>query len=93
MDEAKISQIDADVTCDHFEESGNIASKCAPDNAEMYQEALERYPNDASIDAVDEKRVRHKIDRVILPALGICYFFYVSPQKFCCCRLLTSHFH
>lgn len=47
-------------------------------NAELYAEALRRYPNDESIDKEDERRLRRRIDRRILPLLGFCYFFYVS---------------
>lgn len=43
----------------------------------IYQEALDRYPNDESIDSIAERKVIRKLDRRILPLLGICYFFYV----------------
>lgn len=43
----------------------------------LYIEALERYPNDDSIDQVAERRLIRKLDMRILPLLGICYFFYV----------------
>ncbi|KAH6990503.1 major facilitator superfamily domain-containing protein [Ilyonectria sp. MPI-CAGE-AT-0026] len=43
---------------------------------EIYVEALARYPNDEAIDAAAEKRVLRKLDRRIIPLLGICYFFY-----------------
>jgi hypothetical protein len=46
---------------------------------EMYLEAMERYPNDEAIDQAAEKRLLRKLDMRILPLLGICYFFYVSP--------------
>ena len=49
-------------------------------HAEIYREALERYPSDESIDQAAERRVRRKIDMRILPLLGICYFFYVSES-------------
>ncbi|KAF4955703.1 hypothetical protein FSARC_11789, partial [Fusarium sarcochroum] len=42
----------------------------------IYAEALVQYPTDDSIDPILEKRVRRKLDRRILPVLGICYFFY-----------------
>lgn len=45
-----------------------------PDN--IYAEALARYPNDESIDARDERKIRRKLDRLIIPLLGGCYFFY-----------------
>lgn len=47
----------------------------------IYQEAVERYPTDESIDQAAERRVIRKLDRRILPLLGICYFFYVSYQR------------
>lgn len=43
---------------------------------EIYQQALARYPNDDAIDQDSEKAVRRKLDYRILPALGVCYFFY-----------------
>ncbi|KAH7039570.1 major facilitator superfamily domain-containing protein [Microdochium trichocladiopsis] len=42
----------------------------------LYHEALALYPNDESIDQAQEKAVVRKLDRRILPLLGICYFFY-----------------
>ncbi|KPM33980.1 hypothetical protein AK830_g12593 [Neonectria ditissima] len=43
---------------------------------EMYAEALLRYPTDEAIDAATERRVVRKLDRRIIPVLGVCYFFY-----------------
>ncbi|KAH7155212.1 major facilitator superfamily domain-containing protein [Dactylonectria estremocensis] len=43
---------------------------------EIYVEALARYPSDEAIDAAAEKRVLRKLDRRIIPLLGVCYFFY-----------------
>lgn len=45
-------------------------------HAELYAEALEKYGREGSIDPDAEKRLKRKIDRRILPLLGICYFFY-----------------
>ncbi|KAJ5988334.1 MFS general substrate transporter [Penicillium waksmanii] len=61
--------------CTHVEQALN---QCLASDADldMYREALEQYPNDDSIDKEAEKHLRHKIDRRILPLLGICYFFY-----------------
>jgi hypothetical protein len=47
-------------------------------HAELYLEALEQYSVDESINKNDEIKLRRKLDRRILPMLGICYFFYVS---------------
>lgn len=48
----------------------------------IYAEALARYPNDESIDQIDETKLKRKLDRRILPLLGICYFFYVRIESF-----------
>ncbi|RMZ24184.1 hypothetical protein D0859_11774 [Hortaea werneckii] len=45
-------------------------------HAELYREALERYPTDDSIDRVAEKKLVRKLDWRIIPLLGVCYFFY-----------------
>jgi hypothetical protein len=54
-----------------------ISRELDNDQADLYAEALRRYPNDESIDQADEKRLKRKLDMRILPLLGICYFFYV----------------
>jgi hypothetical protein len=54
-----------------------ISAELDNDQADLYNEALRRYPNDESIDQADEKRLKRKLDMRILPLLGICYFFYV----------------
>lgn len=59
-----------------FEERTVAAEHGSPSS--MYSEALQRYPNDASIDIQDEKRLVRKLDLRLLLVLGICYFFYVS---------------
>jgi hypothetical protein len=51
-------------------------------NVAIYAEALARYPNDESIDRADEKKLRRKLDRRIIPLLGMCYFFYVSNNHY-----------
>ncbi|KAI5206927.1 MFS general substrate transporter [Aureobasidium subglaciale] len=53
-----------------------ISGELDNDQADIYAEALRRYPNDESIDQADEKRLKRKLDRHILPLLGVCYFFY-----------------
>lgn len=42
----------------------------------IYAQALAQYPTDDSIDPILEKKVRRKLDRLIIPVLGVCYFFY-----------------
>ncbi|RSH81048.1 uncharacterized protein EHS24_008482 [Apiotrichum porosum] len=54
----------------------SAASKIAQQHADLYAEALAKYGVDGDIDPAAEKRVKRKLDRRILPALGICYFFY-----------------
>ncbi|KAI0896276.1 MFS general substrate transporter [Annulohypoxylon nitens] len=58
------------------ESSLRITAKINQRHAEMYQEALQRYPDDAAIDEESEKKLKRKLDKRILPLLGICYFFY-----------------
>jgi hypothetical protein len=55
-----------------------ISGELDHDQADLYAEALRRYPSDESIDQADEKRLKRKLDTRILPLLGVCYFFYVS---------------
>jgi hypothetical protein len=45
-------------------------------HADLYLEALQRYGADGSIDPVAEKKLRRKLDMLIIPLLGVCYFFY-----------------
>lgn len=52
-------------------------------HAELYAEALEKYGVEGSIPAEAEKRLKRKIDRRILPLLGICYFFYCEWHIYC----------
>ncbi|KAJ9124717.1 hypothetical protein QFC24_003085 [Naganishia onofrii] len=42
----------------------------------MYAEALEKYGSEGSIDPAKEKKLVRKIDRIMIPILGVCYFFY-----------------
>ena len=64
--------------CDHIENAPKpVPTQINQKNAEMYHEAIARYPNDDAIDAEEERKVIRKLDRRILPVLGICYFFYV----------------
>lgn len=46
------------------------------DDSDFYREALAKYGGKGDIDPVREKRLRKKIDWIILPQLGICYLFY-----------------
>lgn len=70
-----------DVDVEHVEKDIKTVVAAVTDRPvhEMYLEALERYPNDEAIDQAAEKRLLRKLDMRILPLLGICYFFYVSP--------------
>lgn len=61
-----------------FKPQESISRELDNDQADLYAEALRRYPNDESIDQADEKRLKRKLDTRILPLLGVCYFFYVS---------------
>lgn len=65
-----------------------LATAIKPQDADLYAEALAKYGVDGDIDPAEEKRVRRKLDRRIIPILGICeypcyvysltsgYFFY-----------------
>jgi hypothetical protein len=55
------------------------------ENQAIYLEALQRYPENESIDPDAEKRLVRKLDIRIIPILGICYFFYV------CTSLISYH--
>ncbi|KAG9659251.1 MFS general substrate transporter, partial [Aureobasidium melanogenum] len=59
-----------------FKPQEPISGELDNDQADLYAEALRRYPNDESIDQADEKRLKRKLDTRILPLLGVCYFFY-----------------
>ncbi|KAK7924454.1 hypothetical protein PG985_006508 [Apiospora marii] len=67
---------------DHVEQGGADKQQAVhhvdiqQQHPEMYLEALARYPNDESVDQVEEKRLVRRLDMRILPLLGICYFFY-----------------
>lgn len=74
--------------CTHVEKALEQCLASGTD-LDMYREALEQYPNDASIDKEAETHLRHKIDRRILPLLGICYFFYARMPF---CRTVTEAF-
>ncbi|KAL2061604.1 hypothetical protein VTL71DRAFT_6981 [Oculimacula yallundae] len=57
-------------------EAAEIQRHINQPHAAIYAEALARYPNDEAIDQGDEARLKRKLDKRILPLLGICYFFY-----------------
>ncbi|KAK6906292.1 hypothetical protein I204_00893 [Kwoniella mangroviensis CBS 8886] len=65
-----------------LEEAGAIEEPLKPgiklpsQHADIYHEAIQRYPGDSHINPDDEKRLKRKLDRRIIPLLGICYFFY-----------------
>lgn len=81
MDSARDEHADkpVDYDADHVEHElkiPKVETVHHPD-PRLYIEALERYPNDDSIDQAAERRLKRKLDMRILPLLGICYFFYV----------------
>lgn len=56
-------------------------ARIAQQNAALYLEALERYGADGSgLDPAAEKKLKRKLDLRIIPALAVCYFFYVSSS-------------
>lgn len=63
--------------------SKGLPEKIKQLNAALYVEALEKYGQDGDIDPEVEKKLKRKIDRRIIPLLGICYFFYVSSSLEC----------
>ncbi|KAK8850644.1 hypothetical protein IAR55_004563 [Kwoniella newhampshirensis] len=73
----------------HFEEAADPkrvghatpADRIKQQHADLYMEALDKYGEDGSIDPVAEKALKRRLDRRILPLLGICYFFYVSGHQ------------
>ncbi|WWD20820.1 hypothetical protein CI109_105297 [Kwoniella shandongensis] len=52
------------------------AERIKQQHADLYVEALEKYGYDGAIEPQAEKALKRKLDRRILPLLGICYFFY-----------------
>lgn len=79
----EIEKAGAELVEDHeerfsdVEDNPKLASKIEQAHSAMYAEAIERYPSDEAIDAAMERKLVRKLDRRILPLLGICYFFYV----------------
>jgi hypothetical protein len=63
---------------DHDHKSITPKEEIAQPHSELYAEALARYGIDGEIDPIAEKKLKRKLDMRIIPALGICYFFYVS---------------
>jgi hypothetical protein len=66
----------------HFEDRSSsdddfkLEKKIDQGHSELYLQAVERYPTDDTIDQAEERRLVRKLDKRILPLLGICYFFY-----------------
>ncbi|KAH0143469.1 hypothetical protein KCU67_g13542, partial [Aureobasidium melanogenum] len=50
-----------------FKPQEPISRELDNDQADLYAEALRRYPNDESIDQADEKRLKRKLDTRNLP--------------------------
>ncbi|KAF5699527.1 allantoate permease [Fusarium mundagurra] len=57
-------------------DSVQVGNVDKPQGDGIYAEALAQYPTDDSIDPILENKVRRKLDRLIIPVLGVCYFFY-----------------
>lgn len=53
-----------------------VAQRIKQQHADLYEEALEKYGRDGTIDPVVERRLRRKINFIVLPLLGVCYFYY-----------------
>lgn len=73
-DNAQVEFVEDDLKADVVDKPSKYARPA------IYQEAIDRYPTDESIDEAAERKVIRKIDRRILPLLGVCYFFYVSSS-------------
>lgn len=76
-----MSEVDQKQHVDHEEISdikGENHGSSAPvgKHMELYIEALDKYGQDGSLDPATERRLKRKLDRRILPLLGICYCFY-----------------
>lgn len=67
-----------DVPQDSSDAKAQAAGHIKQDHADLFLEAIQRYPTEESIDREAEKKLKRKLDYRILPLLGICYFFYVS---------------
>ncbi|KAG8405737.1 hypothetical protein J3458_021675 [Metarhizium acridum] len=77
MDAERPKQLDNDGdNLEHELKIPEVEAVNHPD-ASLYIEALERYPNDDSIDKAAERRLVRKLDMRMLPLLGVYYFFYV----------------
>ncbi|KAL1873467.1 hypothetical protein VTK73DRAFT_915 [Phialemonium thermophilum] len=74
--EVEKHKVDDGGACVHVEIPDKAVPKIAQLHAEMYREALERYPNDEAISVEEEKKVLRKLDMRVVLALSICYFFY-----------------
>jgi len=75
VEHAETTKIDSDVPA-------NVSDFTKQSHGELYLAALKRYPNDDAIDPAEEKKLVRKLDRKIIPLLGICYFFYVRVALF-----------
>lgn len=69
-------------------QKGDVINTIRQPHSEIYAEALLRFPTDEHIDKGEEAKLRRKLDRKLLPLLGICYFFYVSQL----CLLISTKF-
>ncbi|WOO81915.1 putative transporter [Vanrija pseudolonga] len=69
-------ELKASVSHDSDVEAAPAPEGIKQQNAELYAEALVKYGVEGELDPKAEKRLKRKLDRRILPVLGICYFFY-----------------
>ncbi|KAH0278506.1 MFS general substrate transporter, partial [Aureobasidium melanogenum] len=70
MDKHDDTAKEEDIEYIDFKPQEPISRELDNDQADLYAEALHRYPNDESIDQADEKRLKRKLDTRILPLLG-----------------------
>lgn len=76
--ETRKAYVDHESIVEDSKNAAEIERHINQPHAAIYAEAIARYPNDDAIDQADEARLKRKLDKKILPLLGICYFFYVS---------------
>lgn len=81
-----MADIEAKTETIQHEEHGKLeavplADRIKQQHADLYAEALEKYGQDGSIDPVAEKKLKRKLDRRILPLLGIVRVPYCHDTR------------